>query len=63
MIEYIEWVDSVGDFPNAPYCISRMTPEDVARWQRWREPRYTSDEQAVDDFITVHWARRVMYPS
>ena len=37
----------------------RMTFEDVVKWQRHREPRYETDEQAFDDFLVVHWATKV----
>ena len=30
--------------------------DDVIAWKRHREPRYESDEQALDDFLIVHWA-------
>lgn len=38
---------------------SWMSFEDVVKWQRHREPRYETDEQAFDDFLVVHWGRMV----
>lgn len=36
----------------------RMTREDVIKYQRAKYP-YETDQHAVDDFITVHWAREL----
>lgn len=59
MAEYIEWIEPFSD-GNEP-VICRMRVEDVASVQRRREPRYVSDEQAIDDFVVTHWATRKEY--
>jgi hypothetical protein len=57
---WIEWIEPFGDGNEA--VIMRMLPADVAAVQRRREPRYETDEQAIEDFMVVHWARYVDYP-
>lgn len=55
MSQYVEWVEPYGD--GAEAVIMQMSCEDVAKWQRRREPRYTSDQEAIDDFVVVHWGK------
>lgn len=56
------WIDWIEPFDSEAkytlYC--RLSEQDVIRFQREREPRYTSDEQAVEDFMVIHWATRVV---
>jgi hypothetical protein len=54
--DWIEWVEPLGDGSEAVY--SRARASDVAAVRRRNEPRYVSDEQAIDDFVVVYWARR-----
>lgn len=60
-VRWIEWIEPFGDGNEA--VIMRALPSDVAAVQRKREPRYETDEQAIDDFMVVHWAQYVDYPS
>lgn len=65
MTRYVEFDEPFCFKENGPYTISqtvRIAAADVIAWQRWREPRYESDEQALEDFLTVHWARIVEVP-
>jgi len=55
MIEWIEPFDAEAKYT----LICRMTEEDIIKYQREREPRYTSDQQALDDFMVIHWATKV----
>ena len=55
---WIEWVDPFDKEGKYP-VVMRMSAKDVAAYQRELEPRYTSDEQAIDDFMAVNWARKV----
>jgi hypothetical protein len=52
--KWVEWVEPYSDGNEAVYM--RMRVEDVIACQRRREPRYTSDEQALDDFVATQWA-------
>jgi hypothetical protein len=54
-MKYIEWLEPY-DKEGTP-VICRMKYEDVAKVQRAKDKRYVSDEQAVDDFIVIHWAQ------
>ena len=59
---YVEWIEPFCFKENGPECLSviqRMLVSDVIKWQRWREPRYLSDKDALDDFLVVHWAKVV----
>lgn len=58
--QYVEWVDPL-DQSSVP-VIMRAKVSDIITFQRKREPRYTSDQQALDDFIAVNWAT-VVYVS
>ena len=60
MTKWVEWSEPWGS--TGFEVVSRMRWKDVATVQRLREPRYESDEQAVDDFLVVHWARIVELP-
>lgn len=55
MIEWVEPFDSKARYP----LICRMKEEDIIAYQRAREPRYSSDEEALGDFMIVHWAYKV----
>jgi hypothetical protein len=63
MTKYVEW--------NEPFCfkesgprtlnvVQRMLVSDVIEWQHWHGKQlgknYKSDEDALDDFVVVHWA-------
>lgn len=60
-VRWIEWIEPFGSGNEA--AIVRMLPSDVAAVQRRQEPRYETDERAIDDFMVVHWAHYVDYPS
>jgi hypothetical protein len=50
----IEWVDPLGD--GAEACYHQAHAQDIAATRRRQEPRYESDEAAVEDFMVIHWA-------
>jgi hypothetical protein len=50
----IEWVDPLGD--GAEPCYHQAHARDIAATRRRLEPRYESDEVALEDFMIVHWA-------
>lgn len=50
----IEWVDPLGD--GAEPCFHQAHARDIAATRRRQEPRYESDEAAVEDFMVVYWA-------
>jgi hypothetical protein len=52
--QLIEWVDPLGD--GAEPCFHQAHARDIAATRRRQEPRYESDEVALDDFMVVHWA-------
>lgn len=58
--QIVEWVQPYGKHSEPVY--SRMSYEDIAKTRRKDEPRYTSDQEAVDDFCVVHWAWPVVFP-
>lgn len=58
---WVEWVEPFGPGPDTVY--SRVTESAAIRRQRFvgetvGKP-YTSDERALEDFMTVHWAEFV----
>ena len=60
MTKYVKWVEPYDSDANG--CVElRMTVEDVIKCQRAHvalvrpDFKYESDEQALQDFITVHW--------
>ncbi len=62
---YVEWVEPFGA-GNVP-VICCVKAEDAIAIQRKtgmdRKPfpyEYQSDEQALEDFITSHWARKII---
>jgi hypothetical protein len=52
--QLIEWVDPLGDGSEA--CYHQAHARDIAATRRRQEPRYESDEAALEDFMVVHWA-------
>lgn len=50
----IEWVEPLGngDEPCYQYAYAR----DIAAVRRRQEPRYESDEAALEDFMVIYWA-------
>ncbi|RZN19506.1 hypothetical protein [Bradyrhizobium sp. Leo121] len=54
-LEY-EWVEPFGEGPEPVHC--RMSSRDIIAAQK-RRPEYANatDQQALDDFIVVNWAR------
>jgi hypothetical protein len=50
----IEWVDPLYDGSEA--CYHQATARDIAATRRRQEPRYESDEVALEDFLITHWA-------
>jgi hypothetical protein len=54
---FIEWVEPLGRGSEPVYMRARAS--DVAKVARALEPRYESDEQAVEDFMVIHWAHYV----
>lgn len=63
---WIEWIEPFGPKNEPVYC--RVTPEvaiATARKSALTSPKhyeYTSDAEALEDFIIVHWASRVEMP-
>jgi hypothetical protein len=60
MTRYVKWIEPYDAEANG--CVElRMTVEDVIKCQRARvaqyrpDFQYESDQQAIDDFCTVHW--------
>lgn len=47
------WTIDGKDYVSVKVCMSR---EDAIRWARSCEPRHTDDEEALLDFIAIHWA-------
>jgi hypothetical protein len=64
MTRWVEWSEPwpIHGTTKSVEEVRRMRWADVARVQRAREPRYVSDETAVEDFIAIHWAKVVEYP-
>jgi hypothetical protein len=52
--QLIEWVDPLGD--GAEPCFHQAHARDIAATRRRQEPRYESDEAALEDFMIIHWA-------
>lgn len=50
----IEWVDPLGD--GSEPCYHQAHARDIAATRRRQEPRYESDEAALEDFMVVYWA-------
>ena len=50
----IEWVDPLGN--GSEPCFHQAHARDIAAVRRRDEPRYESDEAALEDFLVVHWA-------
>ena len=67
MTKYIEWDephyytpnDASEDSENYLPITCRATVEDIVKFQRKREPRYVSDQEASDDFLVVYWGRYI----
>ena len=55
--DIIEWTDPWGE--GSEPMVHRMLAKDVASARRRDDPRYQSDQEAIDDFITIHWAQRL----
>jgi hypothetical protein len=50
----VEWVDPLYD--GVEPCYHQAHARDIAATRRRQEPRYESDEVALEDFMVVHWA-------
>lgn len=50
----IEWVDPLGS--GSEPCYHQAYARDIAAVRRRQEPRYESDEAALEDFLVVYWA-------
>jgi len=50
----IEWLEPLYNGLGATVC--RAWASEVAKAYRAAEPRYLSDEDAVDDFMVINWA-------
>src|SRR6185437_1127881 len=61
--EYVEWIEPFGPKSEPVYC--RVTIGVAVAVQRESVKSkgfvYDSDEQALEDFITVYWAKRIPY--
>jgi hypothetical protein len=57
---WIEWIEPFGPSNEPVYC--RVPPATAIASQR-RVADYPTDERALEDFMTVHWAERVPPPS
>jgi hypothetical protein len=51
---FIEWVEPLGSGSEPVYMRARRS--DIATVRRRLEPRYESDERAVEDFMVIYWA-------
>jgi hypothetical protein len=51
--QWVEWIEPFGPNNEPVYC--RVTRETAIATQR-RIHEYASDQDALDDFVTVHWA-------
>ena len=60
-MRWVEWDEPHSDKGGNDYLpiVCRAKVEDVIKFQRRREPRYETDEDALDDFVVVYWARIV----
>jgi hypothetical protein len=58
-IRCVEWNEPwTQSFLGNSICATiRIKASDIITWQRRRKPRYESDQQALDDFLVVNWAR------
>lgn len=52
--QLIEWVEPLSD--GAEPCYQQAHARDIAATRRRHEPRYESDEAALEDFMVIHWA-------
>lgn len=51
---FIEWVEPLGNGSEPVFLRARAS--DIAKVRRRQEPRYESDERAIDDFLVVNFA-------
>lgn len=51
---FIEWVEPLGNGSEPVFMRARAS--DIAKVRRRHEPRYESDERAIDDFLVVNFA-------
>lgn len=65
MTKYVEWVQPYDEYCDIPQIL-RLTLEDAVKVQKRALVKsgnasfqYESDEQALDDFVCVHWAKIV----
>ena len=56
MTKYVEWCEPF-DSEAQVNLICRVRVDEISKWQRSRDDRYTSDQQALDDFLVVHWGQ------
>lgn len=64
MTKYVEWDEpwgqtKYGDEDIYLHIVCQARAKDVIAFQRKREPRYTKDDEALQDFLVVHWGRIV----
>lgn len=50
----IEWIDPLGS--GSEPCYHQAHARDIATDRRRTEPRYETDEDALEDFMVVNWA-------
>ena len=69
MTKWVEWSEPVyykgsdeAELEDWVEEVKRMRVGDVILMRRTEEPRYESDQQALDDFLVVNWAQIVEYP-
>lgn len=63
--EWIEWIEPFGPNSEPVYC--RVLPAVAIATQRKsamdaRKYEYLTDERALEDFMDVHWAVKVILP-
>lgn len=63
MVKYVEWVEPRYSHNELPvHVILRCTPEHAANYakntckQLGRTNIYVNDEEALEDFMVIHWA-------
>lgn len=65
-MDYVEWVEPFSQADASITLICRLTKCDAIKAQRLsglaRQYEYRDDQQALTDFITVHWARIIKDP-
>lgn len=63
--DWVEWIEPFGPNSEEVYC--RVSVKTAIATQRYTGAQakqgfvYATDQEALDDFITVHWARVIAF--